>query len=248
MATTITIDDEDLALIKKVLAYPQVDNLLLSDDQIKTLIISVILRNYFTKFPLLVENTYSVNSETEINFPDEYTFGVVDARVLNTGFSLPSGTSFWDLIRFNMFQGNDIVTKSTYGQNKYNPSALKQTNLLSLYQAQSIKNTFTSVSTRVDNVNKKLKVFSSIAGTLYVLWAKYSLNFNDVRYERKNDVIALCQAELLDHLADATSILSDSAIEISINSDALRSRATELRDKVYEKWDEENQIIFLHVI
>lgn len=248
MSDNVIIDDSDLNLIKKVLAYPQVDNLLLSDEQIKTLIIPFVLRNYFTKFPLLVENTYSVNSETEINFPDEYTFGVVDARVLNTGFSLPSGTSFWDLIRFNMFQGNDIVTKSTYGQNKYNPSALKQTNLLSLYQAQSIKNTFTSVSTRVDNVNKKLKVFSSIAGTLYVVWAKYSLNFNDIRYERKNDVITLCQAELLDHLADATSILSDSTLEININSDAIRSRASELKESVYERWNEEKQIIFLHVI
>jgi len=246
----VTISDLHLALIKKVLAYPAVDSLLLSDDDILDYCVYPSLQKYFVKFPIKAEQVGAINGEQFIAFPDAYTFGVLDARVVDMGLLPGSGTSFWDLI---MIQTTTSVGSSTkgigaYGVKGYNPSGLLYQRDVERQKFKSQQNNYTTVKSRVDLENRRLIVYSSTTGALNVTWAKFSNNFDAVSMERRDDVIKLCQAELLDHIADSASILSDTGLEITINIEALRTRATDLKDKVAEAWSSIHDIVFLHSV
>ena len=107
----ILIEDNYLGLIKKVIASPMVESLLLDDEEIKDLIIFPVLQKYFTKFPLREEYQTSINGEMSVTFPDDYTFGVLDARVVDIGLLPGSGTSFWDLVMFQMSTATTATIK-----------------------------------------------------------------------------------------------------------------------------------------
>jgi hypothetical protein len=246
---SIVIEDQYLNLIKKVIASPMVSTLLLDDEEIKDLCIFPALQRYFTKFPLREEYQTSINGEMSVAFPDDYTFGVLDARVVDIGLLPGSGTSFWDLVIFQMSTSTTATIKGVgaYGVKGYNPSQLMQQRDMERYRFKSQQNMYTTIKTRVDTENRRLIVYSSITGALNITWAKYSDDFANVKFERRDDVIKLCQAELLDHLSDSASILSDSGLEININIDALKTRATDLKEKIQEKWDAIPDISFIHM-
>lgn len=248
--SNIIIEDSYLNLIKRVIAYPAVDSLLLSDDEILDLCVMPSLQRYFTKFPIKEEYIAAINGEQFIAFPDEFTFGCLDARVVDLGLLPGSGTSFWDLI---MFQNTTSVGSSmkgvgAYGVKGYNPSGLLYQRDVERQKFKSQQNNYTTVKTRVDLVNKRLIVYSSITGALNITWAKYSNDFGDVSYERKLDVVKLCQAELLDQLIDSASILSDSGLEITINIDKLGERSTKLKEEVNDAWSQIPDSIWIHAV
>ena len=244
----VSIDSKYLMLIKRIIAAPMIDVLLLEDDQIKDLIIFPVLQKYFAKFPLKEEQELSINGELKIPFPNEYVFGVLDCRVVDIGLLPGSGTSFWDLVLFSntTSMGSSLKGTGDYGVKGYNPSGLLYQRDVERQKFKSQQNLYTTIKSRVDYENKQLIVYSSITGALNITWAKYSNNFDSVMYERRDDVIKLCQAELLDHLVDAASILSDSGLEVNINTDALRTRSEDLKTKVEEKWNSIHDIVFLH--
>ena len=246
----ILIEDNYLNLIKKVIAAPMVDSLLLDDEEIKDLCIFPVLQRYFTKFPIREEYTASINGETFVVFPDDYTFGVLDARVVDIGLLPGSGTSFWDLVMFQMSTSTTATIKGVgaYGVKGYNPSQLMQQRDMERYRFKSQQNMYTTIKTRVDIENRKLIVYSSITGALNVTWAKYSNDFADVKFERRDDVIKLCQAEVLDHLSDSASILVDSGLEININIEKLSERASKLKEDIQTKWDAIPDNIFVHMV
>jgi len=98
------------------------------------------------------------------------------------------------------------------------------------------------------SIKKEIKVYSTANGMLNITWAKHSENFQDVHFQFINDVIDLSKARLLDHLADTSGILSDTNLEITINAEALKDKASALRDKVIEKWNAIPDMIYLHVV
>lgn len=248
--SVVMIDTIWLNQIKKVIASPMIDELLLTDEQIKDLIIFPVLQKYFTKFPIREELQTSINGEMFVPFPDEYTFGVLDCRVVDIGLLPGSGTSFWDLVLFTNTNSMSSSMRSAgaYGLNGYNPSGLLYQRDTERQKFKSQQNQYTTIKSRVDIANKRLIVYSSMTGALNITWAKYSDNFDAVMFERRDDVIKLCQAELLDHLIDAASILSDSGLEITINIDKLSERSSKLKEDVQEKWNSVQDIIFLHAV
>jgi len=245
---SIIIDNKWLNLIRKVLAYPDVDNLLLSDDEIKDLCVFPALQKYFTKFPIKEQVEYAISSEMKIDFPDEYTFGVTDARITDIGMIGGTGGTFWDIVQFQSFNGTVSGGRGSYGKRDYNPSGLQYQRDNARHQYKSYQNAYVTNKVYVDINNKQLIAYTSNTGKLNITWAKYSDDFSNVRFERRDDVIKLCQAELLMHLADSSSILVDSALEVTINSDTLRDRAKELFEAVETKWSEWPDVIFIHAV
>ena len=83
----IFIEDNYMNQIKACLAFPDVDNLLLSDEQIKDICIAPALREYFSKFPIKHEYQEPVgyNEEKTVSFPDSYVFGVLTCCVSDIG-------------------------------------------------------------------------------------------------------------------------------------------------------------------
>lgn len=246
----ITISDQYLRMIKSVMAYPTVDELLFDDDTIKEFSVAKAMQDYFTKFPIKqrVQSTTGGTTESSFDFPDEYTYGVVDVRVSDVGIITGTGTGFWDLVYFQQLNGGALTGSGSgaYGIKGYNPSNLIQTRDTVRAAYKSYQNTYATLRYDVDSENKKVIVYSSVSGQINITWAKFSDNFDAIRYQRKLDVVKLAQAYLLAHFADHFDKLSDSALDMSINIDAIKTRSQELKTEVKELWDSFPDIIVLH--
>ena len=246
----ITITDQYLNQIKKILAFPSIDELLLPDVDIKEYAIFPAMQDYFIKFPIVDRKQYMTGGSSEmiIDFPDEYTFGVTDARVTDVGIITGTGQSFWDLAYFQQLNGGALQGggAGAYGIKGYNPSSLIQTRDTQRAAYKSFQNTYMTVRYTIDEENRKAMIYSSTTGYINITWAKYSDNFDAVKRPRKFDVVKLAQAYLLDHFADTFSVLSDSALDMSINIEALKSRSQELKTEVRELWNSFPDIIALH--
>lgn len=232
----IIISDAWIQQIKTVLAYPEVESVLLSDEQIKSLIVRPALHDYFVKFPLKYPAEYTIINETILDFPDDFTFGVMSCSVLGKGYAGSPGGTFWDIVMWNQ-QGFSSNFRSMYGSKVkgYNPGSLRQLRFLDSMTNNSLINQGT-FKYRVDQILKKLYVFSSISAKMNVVWAKYSNNFNDVFYQFQYDVVKLAKGYLCLHLADTTGIVDDSVLEAKIDVSALRERGNNLLTEVNEKW------------
>jgi hypothetical protein len=241
----IQISDEWLHQIKKGIGYPDIDTVLLSDDNLKTLIIRQALYEFFTKFPYRVYTTYQITTESVIDFPDVKTFGVIHCGIDGKGYTKNSGSSFWDLIYWNQL-GINNRTANAYGSRVpwFNPNSLMQ----SRYQNITINKTMINRGTfkyRVDIDAKKLYAYSSLSAILDVTWAKYSNNFDDIPFQFKFDVVKLASAYAKLHLSDTMELAEDSAVELKIDTATLKEKGNEQRQQVYDKWDQYPGVIVI---
>jgi hypothetical protein len=230
----VSISNDWLIQIKKVLAYPKKENIILSDDEIKQFAVFPAMTQYFIKFP--VKETIELQSSDllTIPFPDTYTYGLVDCRVVDVGTIGGTGSSFWDIIAYQRMgvSGN----MKSYGKRGFNPNALYQQRINQQYAMKSQMNLLATIKFNVDYPNRQVIVYSSTTGKVNITWAKYSTDFEDILFQRKFDVIQLAQANLLDHFADTFGIISDGSLDVNFNIESIRTRATALRTEITDKW------------
>jgi len=245
----IQISQNYLDLVKSAMAFPTADTLVLTDDQIKQFCISRAMRDYFVKFPLKENQEQIMRDEVVVDFPDDLTFGVLDARVVNAGMLGGTGSSFWDVVFFQQTGGSNIsLNNSTgaYGVKGYNPNHALQQRELQRQTTKSYQNQYHTIKFRVDQTNKQLISYTSIQGILNITWAKYSDNFDDIKYTRINDVIDLSQSYLLEHFANTVGLITDNSLEASVNVSDIRELAKEKKEAVFEKWNETPDVVLLH--
>jgi hypothetical protein len=243
-AQTAIITDFWLNMIKKPLAYPSEDNIILTDDEIKALCVYPALRDYFVKFPIrsTTEHELTTDADNEIAFPDADTYGVIDARLIGKGTLSGSGNSFWDLV---YHQQMGIVTNrgSSWGIPKYNPGGVKQARSL-VRMAAATQDNYGTTDIRVSEENSQVVMHTNMNGKANITWAKMSSDFEDVRFVYKNDVVKLSSAYLMEHLAQTTGLINTN-LEISIDSSTLRDEAKEMRTEVMERWQEIPSVIII---
>lgn len=236
----IIISDQWLNQIKKRLGYPSVSTIVLSDNEIKELIIKQALYEYFIRFPMIEEESYSVGlgSELVLDFPDINTFGCVDVRIVGKGYKSTYSGTFWDLVAYHAM-GITSTTRNQYGARirGYNPNALRQSRYLERAAAETAINQGT-FKYRINQDERKVYVYSSIASTLNIQWAKYSNNFSDVKFQFIWDVIKLCQGYFKLHMADTFSLIADSTSEVTVDTSLLKDEGNALISEVHDKWNE----------
>jgi hypothetical protein len=246
--SSINITGSDLIQVKKVLGYPSLDNVVLTDDQIKELCIWPAMYRYFNKWP--IKGFYSAqvgDGEITVDFPDIYTFAVMDVRLVDRGLTMGTGSSFWDIVAYQNV-GGATIRGGTYGQAGYNPNGLFQMRSLQRQAIQSIQNANVTLKYFVDYPTKKVTAYTNMPGVLNITWAKLSYSFDDIRFERKFDVIKLAQSNLLFHLADHFAVITDTNMEININVEALKTRATELKQEIDDAWIQIPDISLVHIV
>ncbi len=240
---SVSITEEWINQIKTVIGYPTVNKVFLTDDQIRTYIVATVLREYFTKFPIEVTDQQSISSspsELEIDFPDENTFGVTSLAVVGKLGGTSGGTSsFYDLVRFQQMGSTELG--GSYGIKGFNPNSLQQTYLDRIQQVGSVQNALGSNDFRVYTAERKIVVHTDQTGFVLMTWAKLSTNFEDVLFERKQDVIDLSKANLLMHLVNTEGLINEPTMDIG----ELRSKAEELRNPIVEEWKEIPDVILL---
>lgn len=245
---SITISDTYLNEIKKPLAYPTVAKVILTDDQIKDLCVAPALREYFTKFPKKEVYSQSIvySDPVEIDFPDDYTFGVVDMRIVDKLSNDSANTgNFWELASFNKYGLSS--KKEMYGIEGYNPNSLRQQKITEMQAERALRDNVEAIKLKVDVDNRIVIAHTNQSAVLLIEWAKYSDDFSDVKFQRINDVIKLSSAYLLEHLADTTGMVNNTSLDVEVNSDALQSKASEYRSEIKEKWDQFPDIILMNI-
>ena len=234
----ISIDTPYLNQVKLALAFPDVDNLLLGDEQIKEYAVYPAMYEYFKKFPKLeyFEETLGT-TESTYDFPDDETFGAIQVRTVDKGYSGSSNGSypFWETYFFN--RSTASYKRSNYGTS-YDFGGMGRSYLAQRQLRDSYIENLGNFRYNIDTDNRIVTVYASIYCKILIVWAKNSNKFSDVKFEYQRDVIDLAQAYLLQHAADATGIAPNSAMELTVDTGELKSKAEERFTRIRDKWEQ----------
>lgn len=245
----IIISDEWLRQIKRVMAFPGVDNILLTDEEIKEFCLWPSLYEYFRKFPLKDRQEYATDGEVSFPFPDNLVFGCNDVRAVEKFGGTSTASSFYDIIRYQTLYGGNLRFSGvgSYGT-RYNFNGLRQEYQRGRQVAETMSNQFNTFKYFINYQQRQVEVFTSVSCKVVIDWARYSLNFADVKHSRIQQTIMLAQSFLLNHLADAAMLLDDTQLDKRFNTENIRTRATELYDKVItEGWAKEPDLLYMRV-
>lgn len=237
--SAIQIDSTFLNIIKSVLAYPCEDTLLLSDDQIKTIILYPVFMEYFTKFPIKYRDQKDISTFVSIPFPDQFTYSVTECRVVGKqSQGVGTNGSFWQLVMLNKGYGSGQGGFNTYGSQMrgFNPEGLRQSTRNLRYVLDSYGNDAT-FNYFVNKPLKQLEINSSSNAAVEIVWAKWSNNFEDIDYPRRKEVLKLAQSYLLDHWVRSVSLIDDGNTDQTLNFIDAQTKADALKQEVYDLWN-----------
>jgi hypothetical protein len=243
----ITIDDTTLRRIKSKLAYPLLDEGVLDDEELKIYSVKPALDEYFRWFPKQERLQQDVSGSFTVDFPDTYTYGIVDARlspVTNGNINSITGNRILDIVTVNRYGGRYSYSDGIYGT-RFHFSGINRAREVER-QLRNMELGKTDNS-RVIVIPEERKVggYTSESATLSIIWAKWSEDFTDVRFERKEEVIELAQAYMLQHMSDVVGLISNPNIDLDIDAGELQSKAEDLREKVLESWKEFPKVVVL---
>jgi hypothetical protein len=237
----MTISDQDYYEIISEVGYPVVkeEDLEFQRSEIENYFIYPALREFFIWFPKKEVSSQYVTSTFSVNFPDESTYGLIDARI-NTSVTAEGATAspFINQLNFRVGGGSSNMygTKNDYGvsEAKYLEKAFHQAQQ-AYVRAQRID---------IDEMNRIVTGYTNVSGELILTWAKQTTNFNDVPFRRKTEVIELAKVKCLKGFAMLRGQL-DSDVGVSFNSQDMISRADDLEDKVLSKWRDTTKVVVI---
>ena len=256
---SLICDDGWLRQIKKVIAFPGVENILLdqgksgrnADDELKEFALWPAMFQYFRKFPKKNRQEYTIQDELILPFPNVYTFGACEANIVEKFGSTSTASSFWDIIRFQSLYGGGTGSLSagrglgSYGS-KNNFNGLRQSYLQNRQVAQTYTNMYNTFKVYINDADRQIEAYLSVSAKFVVTWAEYSNNFDDIKHSEKLFVIKLAQSYLLFHLAESAQLLDDGQLDKKINFEAIKTRAQELYDEVVTNyWNTMPDIVYL---
>jgi len=240
----LTISDYDYQRILTAVGYPVIteEDLGITADDIKNLLILSSLKNVFFKwFPVLDREQVSIGTSFSIDFPDEYTFGVTDIRLVPPG----SGTSKTS----NPLINEAIIKVRSGGHyNKWgsgNDYGYSQVYEMEKARAQSAISINKSLKKIVDYTNRKITGYSNIAGELSITWAKFSEDFDDVPHKFKEDVIKLAQSAVLRYFGMLRNQSVDNGIPSSLDGTEFLDRADTLEEEVMNKFKNFSKVVLI---
>lgn len=204
----------------------------LNDDDIDELFIWPALQEYYEYNPIRTTERYSVSATFEVEFPSEETYGVVNHKFLSDMAGTKTTSPFMNSI---LYQKSSSMTSRSYGTAyNYDISIAKQleNSVMSAEQNQT-----RSTKINVDVRNKKVTGYSNTGTGLEITWAQYSLDWNDIKFQDENDVIKLCQANVLQFFGDLRNQETGS-LPVELDGSDFINRAEDLRQEVIEKWQD----------
>lgn len=231
----ITIPDNIFSQIMTCMGYPFIkeDELELDFGQIKEMLISAAMMEYYRWFPVEEVTTLSISGQFEVPFPDAFTFSAKDCRMttnlMNYG---PTGNALVDE-RFIQSSGG-IYGRGMYGtRNSYGFDTARISRRVEM---QSFIDKAKTFDWHVIENQRKITGFSNVAGTMKITWAKWSEDWQYVAFSQQKDVIKLCKAEILKYFGNLRKQDSVPDAPVELNGDILLEQASKLEEEVYEKW------------
>lgn len=243
MASTLTIPDNIYQRILTIVGYPVVEeaDLGVSADQIKDLFILPPMKSvYFAYFPKIERASHQVSSQFDIAFPDEFTFGIRDARI-NTQPYHGGGKVANPLINeLNIRVGGSSVNKWNTG----NDYGYSQVQIYKSIERQAYIESDRATKIYVDYENRTVSGYTNTYGDLSIDWAKYSNDWADVRFHHEEELIKLCQAYVAEYFGNLWN-LDNANVPNELEGADLLSRADDLREEVMDKWTKRAKPVLL---
>lgn len=229
--TDITISDANLNEIMLAVGVPVLDvsDFELSKDDIKTLCVLPAARQFYQFFPLKEETDNAIGTSFSIDFPDAETFGALDVRLNTSAYGASGATKNPFVDEVNFRPGYRGLYGTGYDYNTF------QSDVYAKLERQTLINKNKAFRVQINESERKVTGYSNAVGTLTIIWAKYSNSFEDIPYNRFQEVIWLAQSNLLRALGMIRGQL-DADTGAEFNYDMFIKRADELEEKVMNKW------------
>ena len=234
----ITILPEHFNRILKVTGFPIITDtdLEYTVEDIKSLFIWPAMEEFFIWFPIKEAISYSVGTSFSHDFPNEFVYDIVDARINTSGFKGVGKTDspFQNALLFNHPSEGRYNTPYDYG--------FDIARLDSLLENQAYINLTGTKKFTIDMANRKVSGYSNIGGELIITWAAYSTDFAAIPFKRIKDVIKLAQANLL----EALGILRGQAntnTNVEFDYQLFLDKAEEYREEVIENWENFTKVV-----
>jgi hypothetical protein len=96
----------------------------------------------------------------------------------------------------------------------------------------------------IDRQARVLKGFSSVAGELIVTWARWSIDWKDVRFEHEMDVVDMAKANALRYFGMLRGQM-DANAGVTMNADAFISRADSIEERIKEKFESKPKVVVM---
>lgn len=240
MANTIQISDDHYKEILREIGYPVVtdQDIELSKDDILDICVRPVLREFFSFFPIKETISHMVNSNFSYDFPDDSTFGILDAR-LNTSYFGASGRTA------NPFSNAYLYTVKNIGKyGTINDYGFREAQTMQKLEKTTAVNYTKAFRVDVNESDRKITGYTNITGELIVTWAKESFNFEDVHLSKIKDVIKLSQANLLRTLGMLRGQI-DSGTNSNFNYQLFLDRADKLEDEVITRWKNFTKVVIM---
>lgn len=249
-STNISIDDSELEIILSEVGVPflSVDELEYTRDQICNICIRPVLDLYYKYFPIVEDQnwgTVSSGADIKVAYP-EGAYDCIPYYVLGTGASNSSyGSGAFAFYREQMAYGgfNGMPWGNGLRYRKSVPGFvggpdMTSAALMSMLAAQGYANFFRREHFKKVKIDGKWYAtgFTTIGGNLNIKWLKNSYNFDDVKFDMKDDVRKLCTAYVLRNLGMLRSQVK-SDIPSNLDFSLFNTRADTIEDKITKKWE-----------
>ena len=231
----LTITDTLFHRILTIVGYPVigVGDLGISEDDIKDLLISPALEDYYRYFPIKVRAVTTISTDFSVAFPDDNTFGVLDVRhnkhPYSAGGARTAHTLINDLI---ITQGSSFSMKKWGTENSYDYHQVRIMDRLRRDAVTEKAKTFTVV---VDHENRVVSGYVNTYGKLLIVWAKRSENFASVKFNQQEDAIKLAKSYVANYFGVLWS-LDNSSLPNELDPSELLSQSESLKTEVMKKW------------
>lgn len=236
----VIISEEDYQRCISVLGAPFIteEELDYSRDEITELAIKPALEEYFHWLPPTKFTSVSVGTnEVEVDMPSD-TYAVLNIQLQQTG----TGGNYVSPVFYAMEQA--LYGGYSYGGIKrpYNTSSMgmrDSSSIVGNMQNRALQQALVNYSRRVHyegpyrraDDSQYIKVYSNIAGTMDILWARKSLDFNDVAYAQRTRVFEYAQACIKELFANLRR-QSKSDLPGHIDYNTWLTEAKETKDRI----------------
>lgn len=241
----VIISEDDYKLCIKRLGVPFIseDELEYTREDILNLAIKPALEEYFHWLPNVQIEAYPVQGDSsEIQFPTD-AYDVVSVQVIQAGSS-GSGNITNTMLRY--FDEAAYGSYNFSGMNgTYRGTFSPRTNLndpINYISSRQLAQANVNLNTRVHmdkfikpDGSKWVRLSSNKMGTFLVHWAKQSLNFNDIEFAQRQNVIKYCQAEVMLLFADLRK-QAKGDLAGTYDYGTWVNEANDIKDKVLSEW------------
>lgn len=241
----VQIDEMDYQTCLKVLGFPYIteDELEYSKEEILNLAIKPALEEYFHWLPNVKIETHSITGKIqEIQFPMD-AYDVVNISLQQKG-SIGAGNVSNSILRYF-----DMASYSAYNfsglTGNYRGITAPTTNLSSpesFLSSRQLTQAFTNLNTRFhfdkytkEDGTKWIKLYSNKLGNVDIHWALKSLNFNDVEFAQRQNLIKYCQGEIMELFANLRQ-QAKSDVTGYYDYSTWLSNAKTMKDDVRTEW------------